>query len=83
MRRLEALGLSRGQAEALTQHLTTILCQNKEKLEEFFASKVALEKVRAAALRCAAGTVLVRPPRLARSWSAASRSHTGAHASCP
>lgn len=33
------------QAEALTQHLTTILCQNKEKLEEFYASKVALEKV--------------------------------------
>jgi ABC-type phosphate transport system auxiliary subunit len=31
------------QAEALTQHLTTILCQNKEKLEEFYASKVALE----------------------------------------
>lgn len=26
--------------------MTTILCQNKEKLEEFYASKVALEKVR-------------------------------------
>ncbi|PRW60283.1 Mitochondrial calcium uniporter regulator 1 [Chlorella sorokiniana] len=42
-RQLESLGLTRMQAEALTQHLTTILCQNKEKLEEFYASKVALE----------------------------------------
>lgn len=45
MKRLEAMGLTRGQAEALTQHLTTVLCSNKEKLEEFYASKVALEKV--------------------------------------
>lgn len=47
MKRLEALGLTRGQAEALTQHLTVVLCSNREKLEEFYASKVALEMVRA------------------------------------
>lgn len=44
-KKLEALGLSREQAEALTRHLTTVLCANKEKLEEMYASKVALEKV--------------------------------------
>lgn len=44
MKRLEGLGMTRDQAEALTRHLTTILCSNKEKLEEFYASKVALEK---------------------------------------
>ncbi|KAL4421910.1 hypothetical protein ABPG77_005194 [Micractinium sp. CCAP 211/92] len=44
MKKLEAMGLTREQAEALTRHLTTVLCSNKEKLEEMYASKVALEK---------------------------------------
>lgn len=43
-KKLEAMGLTREQAEALTRHLTTVLCANKEKLEEMYASKVALEK---------------------------------------
>jgi hypothetical protein len=45
MKQLERLGLPREQAEALTQHLTTLLCSNKEKVEELFVPKVVLEKV--------------------------------------
>lgn len=37
--------MSREQAEALTQHLTGVLCANREKLEELFVAKVTLEKV--------------------------------------
>ncbi|EFN59866.1 hypothetical protein CHLNCDRAFT_49741 [Chlorella variabilis] len=44
MKRFEGLGMSREQAEALTQHLTGVLCANREKLEELFVAKVTLEK---------------------------------------
>lgn len=45
MRRFEKLGLTRAQAEQLTEHITEVLCVNKEKISESFVSKAALEKV--------------------------------------
>ena len=44
--RLEAVGLSRAQAEGLTRHITQLLCDNKEKLAENFVMRAALEKAR-------------------------------------
>ena len=37
--------MSRAQSEALTQHLTEVLCANREKLAECYVSRSALEKV--------------------------------------
>ncbi|KAK9806847.1 hypothetical protein WJX72_004812 [[Myrmecia] bisecta] len=44
MRRFETIGMTRQQSEALTEHLTEILCLNKEKIADSFVSKFALEK---------------------------------------
>lgn len=66
MKKLEAMGLTREQAEALTRHLTTVLCINKEKLEEMYASKVALEKAsRHPRLQGTTAAGLLRPSRVA------------------
>ena len=46
MRSFEKVGLTRQQAERLTEHLTGILCVQKEKLGEQFVSKGMLEKAR-------------------------------------
>ena len=46
MRSFEKIGLTRQQAERLTEHLTGILCVQKEKLGEQFVSKGMLEKAR-------------------------------------
>ena len=48
MRRFEKLGMTRQQAEAMTEHLTGLLCLHTEKLAEQYVSKAALEKVRSA-----------------------------------
>lgn len=48
MRRFEKLGMTRQQAEAMTEHLTGLLCLHTEKLAEQYVSKAALEKVRGA-----------------------------------
>ena len=37
--------MTRPQSEALTEHITEVLCVNKEKISESFVSKAALEKV--------------------------------------
>lgn len=44
MKRFERLGVTREQAEALTQTLTEMLCSQREKLVEECASKALLEK---------------------------------------
>lgn len=44
MRGLEKTGLTRQQAETLTNYMTEVLCTNKEKIAESFVSKSALEK---------------------------------------
>lgn len=44
MRRFERLGMTRKQAEDLTQTLTEVLCTNREKLAECYVPKSALEK---------------------------------------
>ncbi len=46
MKRFEKMGLSRKQAEDLTEHLTELLCANREKLAESYVSKSILERVR-------------------------------------
>ena len=46
MRRFERIGLTSNQAEALTNHVTELICLNKEKISEQFVSKAALERVR-------------------------------------
>ena len=46
MRRFERIGLTGNQAEALTNHVTELICLNKEKISEQFVSKAALERVR-------------------------------------
>ena len=45
MRRFEKQGMTREQAEALTEHMTELICTNREKIVEQFVSKAALEKV--------------------------------------
>lgn len=40
--------MSREQAERLTQHVTEILCSNKERLAATYVSQTVLEKVRPA-----------------------------------
>lgn len=45
MRGLEKSGLTRQQAETLTNYLADVMCANKEKITEAFVSKNALEKV--------------------------------------
>ncbi len=45
MKRLEGIGLARGQAEAMTRLLTGMLCDNKEKLADMYVQKAVLEKV--------------------------------------
>ena len=50
MRRFERIGLTQNQAEVLTNHVTELMCQNKEKICEQFVSKNALERVRTLAL---------------------------------
>ena len=45
MRRFERIGLTQNQAEALTTHVTELICTNKEKISEQFVSKAALERV--------------------------------------
>ena len=47
MRRFEGIGLTQRQAESLTNHVTELICLNKEKISEQFVSKAALERVRA------------------------------------
>lgn len=44
VRNLEKVGLTRQQAELLTEHLTEVLCTHKEKLSQGFVSKAMLEK---------------------------------------
>lgn len=44
MKNFERQGLSRAQSEALTEHMTEILCRNKERLSEQFVAKSSLEK---------------------------------------
>ena len=46
VRNFEKVGLTRQQAEALTEHLTEVLCTHKEKLSEAYVTKAQLEKVR-------------------------------------
>ena len=46
VRNLEKVGLTRQQAEMLTEHLTEVLCSHKEKLSQNFVSRAMLEKVR-------------------------------------
>lgn len=46
MRKFEKMGMSREQSEALTTHITELLCHNKEKLAAEYVSKFSLEKVR-------------------------------------
>ena len=45
MRRFEKVGLTRTQAEQVTELLTETICMNKVKITEQFVSKAALEKV--------------------------------------
>lgn len=45
MRRFEKVGLTRVQAEQVTELLTETICMNKVKITEQFVSKAALEKV--------------------------------------
>lgn len=45
VRGFESTGLSREQAEALTRHLTELICTNKEKITESFVTKFSMEKV--------------------------------------
>ena len=45
MRRFEKQGMSRQQAEAMAEHMTELICVNREKIVEQFISKAALEKV--------------------------------------
>lgn len=45
MKRFEAMGMTRSQAEAITQHITEVLCSNRERLAESFVSKTTLEKL--------------------------------------
>ena len=45
VRNFEKVGLTRQQAEALTEHLTEVLCTHKEKLSEAYVTKAQLEKV--------------------------------------
>lgn len=44
VRNFEKVGLTRQQAEALTEHLTEVLCSHKEKLSEAYVTKAQLEK---------------------------------------
>jgi hypothetical protein len=44
MKRYEALGMSRDQAEALTRTVTDVLCRNRELLAETYVSTATLEK---------------------------------------
>ena len=45
MRRFEKVGLTRAQAEQVTELLTETICMNKVKITEQFVSKAALERV--------------------------------------
>lgn len=45
MKRFEAMGMTRAQAEAITQHITEVLCNDKERLSDQFVAKTALEKL--------------------------------------
>jgi len=45
MRRFEKVGLTRAQAEQVTEILTDTICMNKVKITEQFVSKAALERV--------------------------------------
>jgi hypothetical protein len=45
MRRFEKIGLTRAQAEQMTEMLTEVVCTSKEKIAQQFVSKPALEKV--------------------------------------
>jgi hypothetical protein len=45
VRNFEKVGLTRQQSEALTEHLTEVLCSHKEKLSEAYVTKAQLEKV--------------------------------------
>jgi hypothetical protein len=45
-RSFEKIGLSREQSEAMTETLTDLVCANRDKMSEIFATKAALEKVR-------------------------------------
>ena len=45
VRGFESTGLSREQAEAMTNLMTELLCNNKEKITESFVTKFAMEKV--------------------------------------
>lgn len=45
VRGFENTGLSREQAESMTNLMTELLCNNKEKITESFVTKFAMEKV--------------------------------------
>ena len=45
VRGFESTGLSREQAETMTNLMTELLCNNKEKITESFVTKFAMEKV--------------------------------------
>ncbi|RMZ56521.1 hypothetical protein APUTEX25_001368 [Auxenochlorella protothecoides] len=44
MRKFEASGMSREQAEGLTQHLTQMLCQDRDKLADLYVTKEVLKR---------------------------------------
>ncbi len=74
--------MSRQQAEALTEHMTELICTNREKVIEQFVSKAAPEKVRSRGARGAgphgeaAGLLGPRACRLCWSRRRASRGFT-------
>ena len=73
-KRFEKMGLTRAQAEALTRHLTELMCVNKEKLAEHYVSRASLEKVRPSgaagrANLCLVSSYLLVLRRRRRCWS--------------
>lgn len=80
LKRLEGVGLTREQAEALTRFLATTLCTNHEKMEELYVAKVTLEKVRQeTTVRCCGG----RHGRNACHWPLHARVEPLEHHPCP
>lgn len=43
-RQFQASGLTRAQAEALTEHMTTVLCENRERMTDLYATRAGMEK---------------------------------------
>ena len=55
MRRFEKSGMTREQAESLTATLTDIICSNRDRMSEYYVTKVALEKSQLEATASIAG----------------------------